>query len=709
MSHDSPPQIITGAAESSDVHVEFRAGLDRFNTPENREIRSSDMKDDRTVRSKCSNDNISSIESPQPQDFPNSPIYDESYPHNQTSSKTSIKLNSGESSRRVRSNRGVLDTTFGGDSASVPSHRPNISSHAKFKHSITLNESNCDKYSTDYRENENSDLEHIELDETSACLPDNYDHGDRSQTGDHDQENESNNHTSEFGDSSGRRTPSNRGFLKVVLSPLNKISILRSKSSPQPYSRYENEDLSERINKYNQTYRARKSRLARTFRSSYQFSRAEVSMAISKQLVNSLLHRSTLALLGAFLIHITLGTIYTLSNVNSYMISYIRKNVDPSATYGGAMWISAAYAIGQGFSMVLGGYLEKRFSARLACSLGCAIHSLSIISTSWSIQHGPGAVLVTYGLLPGFGCGLAYMTPMSNGFGWFPNRKGLVAGVILAGFGIGTFVFNMAQTAFVNPRNLSPEIKDDGYFTQDEILNRVPHLFSFMGSIYALMQFIGCLLLFKPPINASDERPIFGESELDIKQAIRTREFMVLFIVYGVTTPGVLFINSTLKKYGQYYIHNDIYLAWTGSMASIANALGRLVWGLAVDKYSFTACFSCITILFTLGLFMTPFEFVLSSKVLFLVCTLVIFGSFSGWMSTYPVHLSRIFGRTNSGVIYGLIFISQAVGGVFAAFGTHYLIDHYNRFVPFHAVVLLEIVGLLVYHMFYPRQQTLNR
>uniref|UniRef100_A0A6G1S359 Inner membrane protein yhjX n=1 Tax=Aceria tosichella TaxID=561515 RepID=A0A6G1S359_9ACAR len=441
----------------------------------------------------------------------------------------------------------------------------------------------------------------------------------------------------------------------------------------------------------------------------------KIIMSVFKKLFTFLIQRSTLALFGAFLIHVTLGTIYTLSNINSYLTSYMRKHGTPGATYGGSMWISSSYAVGQGLSMILGGMIEKRFSARVACFLGCALHSLSVMSTSRSIDYGQLAVLVTYGFLPGFGCGLAYMTPMSNGFGWFPNRKGLVAGTILAGFGIGTFVFNMAQTAYVNPHNLSPLPGANGYFTQDEILDNVPHLFTFLGTIYACMQFVGCCLLFKPPHQSvpcgyksvpCDERPILADeqqapTEMSFKKAIRTREFFVLFLVFGITNQGVLFVNSMLKEYAQIFISDDLYLAWTGSMASIANSLGRLVWGLAIDRYSFTICFTLITTIFGTLIFLMPFEFILSSKLLYLLCTLGIFGSFSGWMSTYPVHLSRTFGTRNSGMIYGLIFVSQSIGGILTAFAAHYLIDHYTRFVPFFCVTFLEVLGLSIYHLFY--------
>lgn len=450
--------------------------------------------------------------------------------------------------------------------------------------------------------------------------------------------------------------------LKFIVTGLtNKLD--SPTTSYTPYVE-DTKDLLPGSTKYRIGKRGQKQSAGRTFRGSYRYSRIGIVMAVFKKLFSFLIQKSTLALIGAFLIHVTLGTVYTLSNINSYLTSYMRKHGTPNATYGGSMWISSSYAVGQGLSMALGGYIEKRFSARLSCILGCTLHSLSIMSTSRTIDHGRLAVLISYGFLPGFGCGLAYMTPMSNGFGWFPNRKGLVAGTILAGFGIGTFVFNMAQTAYVNPGNLSPPKDSGGYFTQDIILNNVPNMFIFIGSIYAAMQFVGCCLLFKPPSTYEtdktlDERPILVDPGMSLKKAIRTREFAVLFLVFGITNQGVLFVNSMLKEYGQIFIGNDMYLAWTGSMASIANSLGRLVWGMAIDRFSFTQCFTSITTIFATLMFLMPFEFILSNKLFYLLCTLGVFGSFSGWMSTYPVHISRVFGLKNSGMIYGLIFVSQ--------------------------------------------------
>lgn len=81
---------------------------------------------------------------------------------------------------------------------------------------------------------------------------------------------------------------------------------------------------------------------------------------------------------GGFLIHITLGTFYTLGNINTYMASYLRQNVDPEITYSSSIWINAAFMLGQGTLMMVGGILERKIGARWTCLLGSLIYRLTV-------------------------------------------------------------------------------------------------------------------------------------------------------------------------------------------------------------------------------------------------------------------------------------------------------------------------------------------
>ena len=93
--------------------------------------------------------------------------------------------------------------------------------------------------------------------------------------------------------------------------------------------------------------------------------------------------------------------------------------------------------------------------------------SSGVFLTYFTIQHSIWLTTLTYGFMFGLGIALAYAPPMAVAMRWFPKQKGLVNGFIVGGFGMGAFMFNQIQTAYLNPKNLS--LDDSGFFTNDEV------------------------------------------------------------------------------------------------------------------------------------------------------------------------------------------------------------------------------------------------
>jgi MFS family permease len=93
--------------------------------------------------------------------------------------------------------------------------------------------------------------------------------------------------------------------------------------------------------------------------------------------------------------------------------------------------------------------------------------SSGVFLTYFTIQHSIWLTTLTYGFMFGLGIALAYSPPMAVAMRWFPKQKGLVNGFIVGGFGMGAFMFNQIQTAYLNPKNLS--LDDSGFFTNDEV------------------------------------------------------------------------------------------------------------------------------------------------------------------------------------------------------------------------------------------------
>ena len=110
-------------------------------------------------------------------------------------------------------------------------------------------------------------------------------------------------------------------------------------------------------------------------------------------------------------------------------------------------------------------------------------------------------VAATYGFVSAVGQNIALIPTLTTGMKWFPRTKGLAMGCVVGGFGGGSLVFNYIITAIINPENISPAVSgpDEGYFTDPDLLARVPGLLLILSGIYLGLGLVACLLITQPP------------------------------------------------------------------------------------------------------------------------------------------------------------------------------------------------------------------
>lgn len=423
---------------------------------------------------------------------------------------------------------------------------------------------------------------------------------------------------------------------------------------------------------------------------------------------------------GGFLIHLTLGTFYTFGNMNTYITSYLRNKIDPNMDYSQSIWINAAAMLGQGSLMMVGGILEQRIGARWTCLLGCSIFSGSIALTVFSIKRGFVAVVFSYGLVSSLGLGIAYVAPLAAGMKWFASRKGLVNGIIVGGYGLGALVFNQVQTAFLNPENIVP---NKGYFDNEEILERVPDLFVLLGGTYFAIQLIGIALLYSPEpewkesysnllraeklSEETDQEDQFSSKDtpdltlpvvdhsLKPAEVLRKKEFYMLWFSFAFNIQAIQFINTMYKAYGQQFIHDDHFLAVVGSIASVFNAAGRIVWGYLQDRSSYKVCmlFLCAALTsLMLTLVTTPH----GGKPMFMIWIIAIFFTFSGIFVLLPTVTAQIFGPKHAGTNYGMLFTAPAISSLLGAFAVQLFLSSLGWFGTFCLIASFSLaVGII--------------
>ena len=185
-------------------------------------------------------------------------------------------------------------------------------------------------------------------------------------------------------------------------------------------------------------------------------------------------------------------------NMAPYIISYTRLySLDPNreiVKLSFSTWL-CIHGLSQGLSIILGGWLIEKIGPRPTATIGAFIVTGSTFLTAGAIKLSFWAVVITYGLLTGVGLGLAYVPPFYSAIQWLPEHTGLAIGLVMMGVGGASFVYIPLQTLFINPQNQEPNYQPDAhldfyYFTQPDILERVPYMFIVLGIIYGTIQLI---------------------------------------------------------------------------------------------------------------------------------------------------------------------------------------------------------------------------
>nr|CAH8871706.1 unnamed protein product [Trichobilharzia regenti] len=315
------------------------------------------------------------------------------------------------------------------------------------------------------------------------------------------------------------------------------------------------------------------------------------------------LYQGLLTVLGSFLLHLSLGHFYTVSNMAPYILSYIAAKVDKTITVEKAVWLSALGLGFQGIAMPLGGVLSKKFGPRAAMMATVLFAGGSVLLTYFSVKKTFIGVVITIGTIFGFGMGIGYSVAIACAASWFPERRGLVVGLIVGGFGLGSLVFTPIQTKFINPSNKKVD-EESRYFTDDELLERVPTAFLLMGSILAALELIAFALVRMKPAPAANQpsesqarsqetstaqstenKP--KEFNVEPRKLLRHVDYYLLFTMMILNILPTSILTSSLKIFGQKYINDDKFLSNIMACTAIFNCAGRVIWGAIVDRFSF--------------------------------------------------------------------------------------------------------------------------
>jgi len=265
------------------------------------------------------------------------------------------------------------------------------------------------------------------------------------------------------------------------------------------------------------------------------------------------------------------------------------------------------------------------------------------------------------------GVGLGYSCALSCCVMWFPDKRGLVSGLSVAGFGAGTFIFAQVGQYIIDSGSSEAVGLSNAYL--------------YLGLIFLAMVLGGAQLLCDPPTGfcpAGWTPPQTGagstaKKQFKPKEMVKTKSFYLLWAMFALSATCGLMMIGNVGNAGKSLTENATIVAENATIVGILaifNGAGRIVWGMVSDKLGRTKAMKIMFLLQGIILFGAA-AFMMSDPanettafVGFTAFVSLVGFCFGGNFALFPPTTSEYFGTTYFGNNYGLVFTSYAVGGV---------------------------------------------
>ena len=369
----------------------------------------------------------------------------------------------------------------------------------------------------------------------------------------------------------------------------------------------------------------------------------------------------------ALLLHCSIGTVYCWSTFSTEIANYIGAS---KSACGWAFSI-AIFFLGMSAAF-LGDVVEKDIHKSSLIATIC--FSVGMVGTGAAILlKSLPLIFLFYGCIMGIGLGTGYLSPVKTLMLWFKDKKGLAAGLAVAGFG--------AAKAIATPVM---------QFILDKFDNNPAPMFFIMGGVYFVMMFIGHLLLRKPSDWVEQHakggiKEFFSTLGANFKYAFSKKTFIGIWLMFYINITCGLALISQEKQ-----IFNAVGFAGIaavlGTVAAIANAGGRLGFSAWADKLkdrnsiyklifilsiAFTAC-----VIFTRGI-----ENGADVKILAIICVgllIMVNAGYGGGFPNVPTLLSDHFGMEKISAVHGMCLSAWAFAGLTSNQMATFIVKHFG-------------------------------
>lgn len=369
---------------------------------------------------------------------------------------------------------------------------------------------------------------------------------------------------------------------------------------------------------------------------------------------------------GAILIQLCLGAIYAWSVFTKALVESGWSKAQTQAVFAAGL---ALFAI----VMVLAGRMMPKIGPKILALSGGIVLGLGYILAGIFGAENFWSTFLFVGIIGGSGIGLAYVVPIAVGMRWFPDKKGLITGLAVAGFGFGATLWMTLAGKLGNLGGL-------------ELINSIglSNTFIIFGIIFAGLVLIGSIWMIFPPDGWKPEGWTPPEESKDAKiktakvpdllssQMLKTPQYYMILLTFAFGASAGLMSIGLMKLFPmEALINNGIDPNRAGPITTLAmavffalfNGLGRIVWGAISDKLGRRN--SIIIMMATQGVFVITFQWMAGNELTLYLYAILIGFNFGGNFALFPTITADTFGTKHIGQNYGWVFLAYGIGGIF--------------------------------------------
>lgn len=361
---------------------------------------------------------------------------------------------------------------------------------------------------------------------------------------------------------------------------------------------------------------------------------------------------------AAVVMQLCLGTVYAWSIFKKPMIA--THGWGETETQVAFMIYAAMFAV----SVALGGVLVDRKGPRFVGTIGGILFGTGLLLAGLANTSANVWLLyIAYGIIAGLGGGFGYVTPITTLIRWFPDKRGLVTGLAVMGYGFGSFILGNAGPSLIMKIGIA-------------------HTFFWWGAI-SFCLIMGAVTVLKNPPGKwtpsgmtqpeNDLHTIQGSFTFD--QAVKTPQMWILWLMLLMTISAGLGLISQLSPMAQDVMikaaagaldeemMKGIVIASGGvvAIAAIFNGLGRLFWAWISDRTGRKAIFAALFLTQAAGYILLAHTV---NVMLFTAVSCCLLACYGGSLASMPAFVADEFGPEHIGKIYGTIFTACALAGI---------------------------------------------